>query len=382
MSSKIEAAKYLEEIQKAFIIERYGEEYLKEFITFNSQDVLQKRMEEYINRIGGYMSKYTKDIPKILGDIYKSNRLRTKYEMPHYYLLLETYVKIVENCAKKFNISLENRSYFGTACTGNFNAFACRIPYTNESLIVFEDELFSLCNFFSKIIVSAIPNWRMCEDGTFFFDYGKKAIHKQIKDNPKISENFFELLNNSFYNRPSNIKEYLIDESLIKPYTEIINSLYTFILGHEYGHIMYEHIDRSQIKSTLCGDTIIEQTIPNWEMELEADNAGLFFVFNASYNSTSSPEWSPFYLIGAELFFCLLDVIEKFTIISNTGAESSPLGSDTHPPSHLRLKKIREITSNVLKDKDLQVHQIVSKLCNSIIDTLWSMYKSAYIKNK
>ena len=81
----------------------------------------------------------------------------------------------------------------------------------------------------------------------------------------------------------------------------------------------------------------MKEILRNWEQEYQADQLGLKLLLEA----TKKNDYVLSYC-GADLFFSLIDVIQRGVSLVKTGADSVP-DFETHPPTAQRQEKLRHL---------------------------------------
>ena len=108
-----------------------------------------------------------------------------------------------------------------------------------------------------------------------------------------------------------------------------------FIIGHEYGHVIKGHLNERMKRTIKIKDENLDVITLNWEQEYEADEFGMFL----NIACTKEGENLIIPIISAQLFFSVIDIIEKSISILQTGTIINRK-SESHPPPGLRVKKI------------------------------------------
>jgi hypothetical protein len=373
-SSKEKAIKFLEEIQKQFLINRFGVSYLEKVEEMQGELNNPDYFDHFIKKVIGYKQD-TEKFKEFYNEINLSERfLATKYEIIPLCAMLEQHFVRILGAAEKCNLSRENiqHTYIGTVLSGNYNGFACRIPETCENLILLDGELFFLVSILSKIITLSLPEFEH-SNNTMQFSTDKDKILKHISENAEIRYRFKLLVYDYFYMKRS-ITYLKPDLRFVNFRVNLINSLELFIVGHEYGHIISGHLENSTTEMLKVNNIDIEGIKLNWENEYEADAIGIKLMLEA----TKLIGQLPFCYVGADLFFTFLDVHERALALFSTGEECKSIGSDSHPPTAMRREKIKKCIKSNIHEKDIFIYDVFSKFIDNIIEILWNDMKEKW----
>jgi hypothetical protein len=138
----------------------------------------------------------------------------------------------------------------------------------------------------------------------------------------------------------------------------------TFVVCHELAHHLLGHLETSRRKSILVRDVQVEVPVSNWVQEFEADALGLRLLLE----QVRDPHDLSMTYAGIDFFFQLMILLEEFTQFQ---------GSDTHPPSSVRLKKIRDYA--VLHCPDEANRKILFKMSEELeflLAEVWNTFMS------
>ncbi len=368
-TSRAKAIIFLEEIQKQFLIKRFGASYLEKF---NQIQQTTNNPEAFVN----FARKVLKDEvdPIEITDLYNkiniSDRLiSTKYDMVTSSFLLEgLFIKIME-AAKEIKLSNSQIPYIGTVLSDQYNAFACRIPETDQTIILLDSELFLLASILSKIITLSLPEFKSFEK-TIQFSTDKNKIEKHINENPEIIYRFKLLVYDYFYKKRA-MKYFEPDKIFTHFRYNLINSLELFIVGHEYGHIISGHLAQSIAQIFNVNNIDFIKINPNWENEYEADEIGIKLMLKAIETCGQLP----FCYVGADLFFTFLDVHERALSLFSTGKDCSFINSNSHPPTTARREKIKNHIKLNMPEKNIFIYNEFTKFIENVIEILWNKIK-------
>ncbi|GAA3599777.1 hypothetical protein Q4Q39_19085 [Flavivirga amylovorans] len=374
--SRQKVIRYLEKIQKDCLKSRFGSDYINQFENLSLQSQKNNIFEKYAASQPSIPQSEIEGLKKRLELLNQSVVLNTNYEFSLTYTILKSLYEKIEFTANKLSLLTPTKPFIGTALSKEYNAFAGKVPDTNEYLIVFEGELFILCNLLSKIVALSIPDFKMSDEGASF-SLKKARIVNHIKTNPDLQEKFADLVHNAiFLGQPNQTKQYFLNEPFGKLQYELFNSLELFVVGHEYGHIYCGHLSESNIKKRAINHKDIDIVSPDWDMEYEADFIGLKLLLN----SLEEDSLLPFSYLGPELFFTFLDLNDRINNLQNGGIEKRSYDCETHPPPFERRDRIRRILKSSLPSDLLESYIFISEFLENVMDTLWDDYKDRFIK--
>jgi len=138
-----------------------------------------------------------------------------------------------------------------------------------------------------------------------------------------------------------------------------------FVVAHELGHVScflsagpLEEFSAGQVMAKLTR-SLAQHHEADWAEEFAADLVGFRLVIEAQNSDTMRMT-----AYGAiELFFILLDMLEKFHI-----KKRGPVPYRTHPPSELRFHALRRIASNSNPASILQFGDAFSGFAKKILE--------------
>lgn len=275
------------------------------------------------------------------------------------------------------------RPLFGTIPTGRVNGFAARIPQTNYCAIILEDGLFGFVNLMSKAIVLALPFPETTSDreGGFTVSVDLDLIANRLRSVDEIRDRFIDGLGAYLVGgHPSWAKPYLPARAVLQVAGFLRDAMETFVLAHEYGHIVAGHLSRASEGRAIVANVDMEMIKTNWQQEFEADAIGLDTMLAVQMSMGLDLALS---FWGSDAFFGLIDVIEKAVSVLWYG-EERPLFVDTHPPTDQRRKMLRQLlaqSANTETEKSTAQNalQFASSI-EFIIKQLWEMARPTFQK--
>lgn len=269
-----------------------------------------------------------------------SFQVSSKFEEPSFIAQLGGLIEALEWGAKRANIDLPTRPFFGTLRTGQVNAMTIPVPGSAERIIAFETEMFYFSHLLSKAISQAFPlGSPNGHKETFSTDL--KQIKKEIKKNQDIVHRFTDVVvSYCITGRPSIAEPYAFIQPKHHFLSELLGkSCNLFVLGHEYGHLIRGHLDSATAQRVnLLGKEVAEISY-SWNREFEADLWGMALMIPSMSHEKDTDLALSFW--GADFFFSCVDVMDRATSLICHGSDRvKTLGS--HPPAHNRRAFIRE----------------------------------------
>ncbi|MFF7777235.1 hypothetical protein ACFZCG_22755 [Streptomyces tanashiensis] len=260
------------------------------------------------------------------------------------------------------------RPVLGMLATGEINAVTLLAPDSQAHLVVFENELFNFANLFSKAVALAMPYEGSAAEGvTFSTDIDR--VRRHLRDSPEAVHRFRDVvLAYLLHGRPSRARPY-IPSQIVRGMGSILrDGMELFVLGHEYGHVMEEHVaDRRTPRRMLgTGDADVTEVAWMWEQEGVADLIGWDLCLMAMGDGLgpSLPH------AGVELFFSAGEVLERAVLLLMTGGDDPRPGPSTHPPTGLRRHIVREHAKQRLGEDAAPPLQLGAAI-HEIVEVLW-----------
>lgn len=362
---------YLESIQRECLQIRFGDTYEDDFQKLEQEKETKFDIEKYFASQPSMTEREKNEMRIGYAKSKKSIQLQTKFESIQSYSILKTLFNTIETTAKNISLKTKNKPIIGTAFSKEYNAFAEKVPNTDEYLIVFEGELFTLSNLLAKLIALCLPDFKITENAVSF-SFEVNRIRRHIQSNEVLQNRFADLVYNAIYlGQPNKTQQYFLDEPFGKLQYELLFSLELFVVGHEYGHIYCGHLNDNNLIKQLHNGTSIQRISPDWTMEYEADRIGLVLLLH----SLTHNNLFPFSFLGPELFFTFLDIDERANNLFANGKEKRSYGSDTHPPVIKRRNRIRYQLKRSLPKEHLESYEVVSAFLENVVELLWENFK-------
>ncbi|MGW1513590.1 hypothetical protein [Streptomyces sp. NPDC002394] len=261
------------------------------------------------------------------------------------------------------------RPVLGMLATGEINAVTLLAPDSQAHLVVFENELFNFANLFGKAVALAMPYEGSVDEGVAF-STDVDQVRRHLRDSPEAVHRFRDVvLAYLLHGRPSHARPY-IPSQIIRTMGSILrDGMELFVLGHEYGHVMGEHVaDRQAPRRMLgAGDVDVTEVAWMWEQEAVADLIGWDLCL-MSMGESFGPALPH---AGIELFFSACEVLERAVPLLITGGDAPRPGPSTHPPTDLRRGVVREHAKERLGEGAAPVLQLGAAI-HEIVEVLWA----------
>jgi hypothetical protein len=274
--------------------------------------------------------------------------------------------------ANEININDLQIPYIGSVLSDQYNAFACRIPETDQTIILLDGELFVLASILSKIITLSLPKFKYFGN-IAEFSTDKKIIEKHIEENPEITYRFKLLVYDYLYKKRA-INYFEPDNRFTAFRWNLINSLELFVVGHELGHIISGHLEKSITWIFNVNNINITKICPNWENEYEADKIGVKLMLKAIEKNGQLP----FCYVGADLFFAFLNIHERAIALFSTGEEYNIINYNSHPPTKGRRDLIKNHINLNIIEKNIIIYNIFNEFIDNVIEVLWGKIKQKW----
>lgn len=305
-------------------------------------------------------NKFIKQAEQVL--LKKYQQIPTEYQDPLTYSLLQGLFDEIKESA--VHLSKDNQFTFpksltyGTANIGTFTAFVADFDAEKDYLLLISDGLFTFANLMAKSIgmLTIQPD---SEDGKYLkFCFEENSIRSALKNNHDAIIRFADLIfAYTISNHPGYAKQYTPDLTLAAISGLLRHSFELFIIGHEYGHLLLNHLDITHPKVSDKKE-LIDTALNNWYEEISADTLGAYLAIGAmkGYDFVSS-------YAGVDICLITLTILER---LENELKKKSS-GYFTHPPGEFR----REMVFQKLSETDPHIKDIY-EANTYIVDELWN----------
>ena len=304
-------------------------------------------------------------------------QLPTRFEDPDYYMLISGIAEDIEKTLQDNGRTLPLNPLFGTLPTGRVNGFAAAVPNSQYRVIMLEDGMFGFANLMCKAVAMSFPEIESEKEGGLRFSTDPDDVKKMLRDKPEIARRFLDAVSAYLvHGHPHHAQPYAAPRGAMYVGSILRDSMETFVVGHEYGHVVAGHLGAATSRCAMVADVDVETISTDWMQEFEADALGLESMLGvrqaAGYDLAMS-FW------GADAFFGCIDVVERAISILEYG-EERPWVADTHPPTKERRRFQREMIKLSLPNEpavdralDLAAH------LETAIDSLWAMVRPAFL---
>lgn len=287
--------------------------------------------------------------------------LWSRYERPDHRRRLAMLVTNVERAALALGYRVEQRPVVGTLDTGDVNAQALPGPPGEGHIVVFDSGMFRFCAMAAAVAVQAL-DLRFTDDGRALHVNAPDALAGHLAARPGVIVQFADMvfsqatlgtcLLSGVY--PLAVEYKGLGEAFA-------NAIETFVLAHEYGHLVLGHIDLPAVR----GESADPHTL-----EFEADRIGLAIAAEA----VGAGHWA---LVGSAIFLIAVETLGRATSTFVSGLESVPV-SDTHPDPRARLGRLVAALPAFV---DPRLAPFIERLVESIAlayERLWAFCRPAF----
>ncbi len=314
--------------------------------------------------------RQTNYFDKIFGSI------PTKFENPFYYNVLISIQSEIVNAIVSLdeykNNPYINNIYVGTLPSGLVNARAVAVPGSENKLILFDNEFFTFASLFAKVVARAIGPMK---SNISNFSISRESIILNLTKDDDTPKRLVELIYMFFVNgKPGSASAYTLEDEYFYMSELLRNSLESFAMGHEYGHIISGHLsDKTNTHETNFGDNKANEFNKSWEDEYVADFHGAILSSTALQSNSLSLGNS---FIGFDFFMMAATFIERCISVLNRGSVVNlvlfpEMSADSHPPAALRMRTFHErLTKNIPESTHFQALDFGKSISNAI-DVLW-----------
>lgn len=213
-----------------------------------------------------------------------------------------------------------------------------RRPY----LILIEDQLSLFVEQFGSIVARAIPRHPSADStGRKGFIFSVPHVTQWIEAHPEIADLFTEVVV-AYAVRASLSVDFNVVHETPPDHAGFAKVLQTslryFVLGHEYAHILFGHLEKTAPNKNVLPVTDAEALKYSWQQELEADSFGMMIALNAAVGRAKLDHPTAF--LGICLYLDAMDVMDRAVAVLETGDEDlRQIGS--HPPAYRRKRGVR-----------------------------------------
>lgn len=302
-----------------------------------------------------------------------------KYENPFGTRLTHMLAGQVEDSAGKLDLHVASRPLLGTVPLGDINAFTVIVPSTDEYVVIFEAEIFHFAHLAAKA-VTEIASMTHKGDG-LLFSLNVHDVERELDARPEAIDRFAQLVVAYLLTgRPGNAPPWLQSRSRSVLSTLLSRSVGLFVVGHEYGHIIANHLgSRSAVRGFVGAEPtmlppakIADHVIYSWKQEIEADVLGLELMVDAM--SSTGVDLSLRYF-GADFYFSFMALLRRGRNMLTWGdedREDQTIFSSSHPPAELRREAIRNFIKDLVPAEESDVPLAIGNHLGLLLELLWS----------
>jgi hypothetical protein len=292
----------------------------------------------------------------------------TRFEDPRMYAVLQTLVEWVEESVRQLRLPLKASPAFGSLPTGQVNAMTVAIPDGSGYVVLFEDQLFMFALLFSKALARAIPLDSQ-DDGGLHFSTDLERVRRRIDEDPSVVDRFADVvLAYAIHGQPSRARQYYPEAAYGYLSDVLRESMETFVLGHEYGHVIAGHLERAEPVGRALSAEEVDEVNFDWDQEYEADYLGVALTLAAMNRERHVDASLSFW--GADVFFSVMDVMDRAVSLLRYGDETvTVLG--THPPSAERRAVIRAALPTLLEAEQARSAIALAEALQAASELLW-----------
>lgn len=344
----------------------------------SSPNMVKSHMEKLQETLGIYSESNDE---KMIAQLAKARAAApTKFEEPYWYHLMSRMASDIEGKLVESGKHLPVKPLFGTIPTGRVNGLAVAVPDTNYRVILLEDGLFGFANLMCKCISMVFMKHGESKDGMVAVSTDEKDVKRALESNIEVPRRFFDALCAYLIGGHPHLAEpYIASREAMFIGSVMRDSMETFVLAHEYGHIVGGHLGPAVGQKSIIGDLSIETIPVDWQHEFEADIIGLEAMLAVQMERGFDLALS---FWGADAFFGCVDVIEKAVSVLMHG-EERPWVADTHPPTADRRMMLRYVLSNSLKgthDSELESALGLASVVENVIESLWNAVRPQFLQ--
>ncbi|TMP41301.1 hypothetical protein CWB96_17875 [Pseudoalteromonas citrea] len=256
----------------------------------------------------------------------------TKYDSLFSSDLLE-YIENIKVACKDLNISVRDGVSIGFNNEEALKAEQQPVWLTESSVINISESLYIILNRVSKLLAKSISFERLSEDsGVISLNIEKHK--KKILNDIELQKEWELFFTDCAYDTDNPLLGNVVvvsDEFSQACYSDIMESMTYFILGHEFGHHALEHS---------LGGTSEKSVDESLNMEFDAD----LFACKISAHIAKSDTKDNYFLqsnLGAFFALNILNLIRySYQIVKNGKVSDSETPSDSHPHIKDRIEKI------------------------------------------
>ncbi len=395
MSRRSEAVKYLETIQYEAHKDlgtlwqlkraRLGNKVLNLIGPFVANFRQQRRLAESKNdELRKLLPKSTREFKTFFTETRFATIPDSAYEDPLAFRIYSVLIELIEDYVAQIDDTKQNKHevIFGTLPSKELNAFIRRLR-SDEYIIALNWGTTGFIYRSTQILAqcfgpSLTPEMLLSNSPSFIFNNLRDIGDEEIRELRNLIHAYV-VLGDVYQVRP----KFQLGKFQATADTMAITQQ-LFVLGHEYGHLLMGHLEQANVHS--IPNESAERIIFNWNKEFEADLVG--YKMAVVINSLRSDQIF-LHHVFIELFFTMIDIVEKSILVFAYGEERAISLSNTHPPFLQRRNHIRELArgASIMSEKDAaewdkitKLNQITEEWCNQLWIKLLPQYQNMHKK--
>lgn len=259
----------------------------------------------------------------------------SKYENPMFFDIVYSNSKLIDLVIEKNFPQKFNTPKFASLGTGKISGQIVLVPKTDVQLISLDDGVFIFFMMIAEVVCDLFVHGEA--DGNVTFDFEKSIGEEQRK---KVLTSIDEIITAYVYSMhpitylPKFNEAYGDKKSKLS--ATILTAMDIFILGHEYGHMVANHLKNEILVDATVSDNQVKFFSTPAGQELEADSLGFYFVFETSSIIYSD---SRIAAMSIYLLFCIWELTFKCVNMARTGKWAVDL-PDTYPSFEARIGNV------------------------------------------
>jgi hypothetical protein len=318
----------------------------------------------YISQIGN--TKYRAAVEKRVADLTRKFQVGdgdiwSRYERLDHRSRLIDLVRRIESAIPKCGFNLLIRPVVGTLPTRDINAKAYQIPDGTGHIVAFESGMFIFTEVLARTVAESLTVRRRFGVRPLTFD--KQAVIAHIGRHPGILHGFSDLIFTQISLGTCQYTNKLflpIGFRLNETYDPLRDSVDTFVLAHEYGHV-------------ILGHPAAEEPVSDAErvqQEFEADEVALQLTLAAF----DDPKWA---YGGAVLFLTAVAVLDLAAAVLQNG-RGIVLNAPSHPSPPQRLSKLAANLQKFVRPVARQAADELGQMIKWLFMDLWEWLQPAF----
>jgi hypothetical protein len=320
-------------------------------------DASQAELDETIDRFHEERKKLTVAVP-------------TPFEVPEWYGVMTAQYEGVKKSAREMGLNLARDPLLGTIATGRVNGLAIAVPDVQTRIILIEAGLFNFANLMCKSVAAAIPMTGLTNDGNLSFSTSPEDIDRLLEQNFEPVRRFFDALTSYVIRGDAQAAEpYALEGHQVHLADLLRDSMETFIIGHEMGHITLGHLDGKRALRAVAGNLQADAVEASWEDEFQADFIGMHLMIRSLIRERKVDVALSYW--GADLFFGCVRVVENTVSILISG-EAVTSASETHPPPEMRQRALRQLLLETVQPRSAgEGASKLADIIDGVIERFW-----------